>query len=152
MAITVGYAVETPDGPQLALVDLASIRRHARSDRVEDLLEDMTLICDDVTADRTVSTIIAEQPSSRRWHPTWDDYNADSASNDSLVSDLEVRIIALEEAVASRRARRRLARSIRRADKAYRWAGSFFAARLESTTCEWQNGPRWLAEVRKGAC
>jgi hypothetical protein len=53
--------------------------------------------------------------------------------------------------VASRRARRRLARSIRRAHKAYRWAGSFFAARLESTTHEWLNGPRWLAEVRKEA-
>jgi hypothetical protein len=97
-----------------------------------------------------VSTFIPEQPPSRRWHPTWEDYNADSASNDSLVSDLEVRIIALEEAVASRRARRRLARSIRRAHNAYQWAGSFFAARLESTTHEWLNGPRWLAEVRKG--
>src|ERR1700747_3404287 len=91
------------------------------------------------------------QPASRRWHPTWEDYNADCASTDSLVSDLEVRLIALEEAVASRRARRRLARSIRRAHKAYRWAGSFFAARLESTTHAWLNGPRWLAEGREGA-
>ena len=98
-----------------------------------------------------MGTIIPEQPPSRRWHPTWADFNAESASNDSLVSDLEVRIIALEEAVASRQARRSLARSIRRAHKAYRWAGSFFAARLESTTCEWLNGPRWLVEVRKGA-
>jgi hypothetical protein len=102
--------------------------------------------------EKIVSSIIPEPPPSRRWHPTWDDdYNADCASNDSLVSDLEVRIIALEEAVASRRARRRLARSIRRADKAYRWAGSFFAARLEATTHEWLNGPQWLAEARKGA-
>jgi hypothetical protein len=101
--------------------------------------------------EETVSAIICEQPLSRRWHPTWDDYNADAASNDSLVSDLEVRIIALEEAVVSRRARRRLARSIRRAHKAYRWAGSFLAARLESTTHEWLNGPRWLVEVRKEA-
>jgi hypothetical protein len=99
----------------------------------------------------TVSGIIPEQPPSRRWHPTWDDFNAESASNDSLVSDLEVRIIALEEAVASRQARRRLARSIRCAHKAYGWAGSFFAARLESTTHEWLNGPRWLVEVRKEA-
>ena len=98
-----------------------------------------------------MSTIQPQNPPTRRWHPTWDDYNADSASTDSLVSDLEVRIIALEEAVVSRRARRRLARSIHRAHKAYRWAGSFFAARLESTTHEWLNGPRWLAEVRKDA-
>ena len=99
----------------------------------------------------TVRPVVSERPPSCRWHPTWDDFNAESASTDSLVSDLEVRIIALEEAIASRRARRRLARSIRRSHKAYRWAGSFFAARLESTTHEWLNGPRWLVEVRKGA-
>jgi hypothetical protein len=83
-------------------------------------------------------------------HPIWDDYTAESASNDSLMSDLEARIIALEEAVTSRRARRRLARSIREACKTYQWAGSFFAARLESTTYEWLNGPRWRDEARKG--
>jgi hypothetical protein len=48
-----------------------------------------------------------------------------------------------------RRVRRRLARSIRKATKTYRWAGSFYAARLESTTHEWLNGPQWLNEVRK---
>ena len=84
-------------------------------------------------------------------HPIWDDYTAESASNDSLVSDLEARIIALEEAVTSRRARRRLARSIREACKTYQWAGSFFAARLESTTYEWLNGPRWRDEARKAS-
>ena len=98
-----------------------------------------------------MSTIIPDQPPTRRWHPTWNDYNADCASTDSLISDLEVRIIALEEAVASRRARRKLARSIRQAYRAYSWAGSFFAARLESTTYEWLNGPRWLVEVQKAA-
>lgn len=92
--------------------------------------------------DETVSTVIPEQPPSRRWHPTWEDYDADSASNDSLMSELEFRIIALEEALVSRRARRRLARSIRRAHKTYQWAGSFSAARLESTTYDWLNGPR----------
>jgi hypothetical protein len=94
-------------------------------------------------------TDIIPQPPSRRWHPTWEDYNADSASNDSLMSDLEARIIALEEAVASARAHRRLRRSIRQAYRAYSWAGSFFAARLESTTYDWLNGPRWRDEVRK---
>ncbi len=91
----------------------------------------------------TGPTIIVTQPAS-------DDFSAEFASNDSLIADLEVRIIALEEAVMSRRARRRLARSIRRASKTYRWAGSFFAARLESTTQEWLNGPRWRDEVRNG--
>ena len=93
-------------------------------------------------AERTDDTIIVT-------HPTWDDYNTESASNDSLMSDLEARIIALEEAVMSRRARRRLVRSIREASKTYQWAGSFYAARLESTTHEWLNGPRWRNEARK---
>jgi hypothetical protein len=96
----------------------------------------------DTQAERTDHTITAT-------HPTWDEYNEDSASNDSLMSDLEARIIALEEALTSRRSRRRLVRSIRKASKTYRWAGSFYAARLESTTQEWLNGPRWRDEVQK---
>jgi hypothetical protein len=82
-------------------------------------------------------------------HLTCGDCISEFASNDSLMADLEVRIIALEEAVMSRRARRRLARSIREASKIYHWAGSFYAARLESTTQEWLSGPRWRNEVRK---
>ena len=93
-------------------------------------------------ADGTDRTIIAT-------HPTCHDCTAEFASNDSLMADLEARIIALEEAVMSRRARHRLARSIREASKTYRWAGSFYAARLESTTHEWLNGPRWRYEVQK---
>ena len=34
-------------------------------------------------------------------HPTCDDCSAEFASNDSLMADLEVRIIALEEALTS---------------------------------------------------
>jgi hypothetical protein len=86
----------------------------------------------------------------RGTHPTCGDLSAELASNDSLMSDLEARIIALEEAVTSRRAKRKLARSIRKACKTFQWAGSFYAARLESTTHEWLNGPRWRDEVRNG--
>jgi hypothetical protein len=82
-------------------------------------------------------------------HTACNDCIAEFTSNDSLMADLEVRIIALEEALTSRRARRRLIRSIREASKTYQWAGSFYAARLESTTHEWLNGPRWRDEVRK---
>jgi hypothetical protein len=81
-------------------------------------------------------------------HPTWAEYNEDSASNDSLMAELEVRIIALEEALTSWRARRRLVRSIRKTSRAYQWTGSFYAARLESTTHEWLNGPQWRNEIR----
>jgi hypothetical protein len=91
---------------------------------------------------------IQAERTDRMTHPTWDEFNADAASNDSLMSDLEARIIALEEAVMSRRARRRLARSIRKASKRYQWVGSFYAARLESTTQEWLNGPRWRNDFR----
>jgi hypothetical protein len=94
----------------------------------------------DIQAERTDPTTII--------HLTCCDFSAEFASNDSLMADLEVRIIALEEAVTSRRARRRLARTIREAIKTYQWAGSFYAARLESTTHEWLNGPRWLNKVR----
>jgi hypothetical protein len=93
-------------------------------------------------AESTDHTIIATRP-------TCGDCINEFASNDSLMADLEVRIIALEEAMMSRWARRRLARSIREASKTYRWAGSFYAARLESTTHEWLNGPRWRDEARK---
>ena len=96
----------------------------------------------DVQAERTDQMITAT-------HPTCGDCGAEFAANDSLMSDLEARIIALEEAAMSRRARRRLARSIREASKTYQWAGTFYAARLESTTQEWLNGPRWRNEVRK---
>jgi hypothetical protein len=80
-------------------------------------------------------------------HPTWEDYNLDAMLSDSLMYELERRIIALEEALTSRRARRRLVRSIREAVTTYRWAGSFHDARLESTTHEWLNGPRWRARA-----
>jgi hypothetical protein len=47
--------------------------------------------------EETASEIVPETLPSCRQHPTWDDYNADCASTDSQMSDLEVRIIALEE-------------------------------------------------------
>jgi hypothetical protein len=44
---------------------------------------------------------------------------------------LEARVAALEEALVSRRARRRLLRQLRRSARAYRWTGSFAASRGE---------------------
>ena len=82
--------------------------------------------------------------------PSRHDYSAEFASTDSLIADLEVRIIELEQALVSRRARRALRYRLRRAVRPFAWCGSFYAARLESATHEWLNGPRWLTEVRKG--
>jgi hypothetical protein len=44
---------------------------------------------------------------------------------------LESRVAALEEALVSWRARRRLRRSLRRSSRAYKWTGSFAASRGE---------------------
>ena len=85
---------------------------------------------------------ISQQPPTRRWHPTWYDVNTLSLLDDSLTDMLERRIIALEEALVSRRARRRLRREIRQADRFWRPAAPTFAARrLEITTYDWQNKP-----------
>jgi hypothetical protein len=53
--VVVGWTIDTPDGPRHAAIDLASMRRHARSERVEDLLDDLAVICEDVTRARGVS-------------------------------------------------------------------------------------------------
>jgi hypothetical protein len=53
------------------------------------------------------------------------------------ISYLGARIGALEEALISRRARRRLRRAYRQTDKAYRWAGeSFRERRFEATSAD----------------
>jgi hypothetical protein len=59
----------------------------------------------------------------------------DDALNHSDASDhlLEARVAALEEAAASWRGWWRLRRSLRRSARAYRWTGSFRAARGEQS-------------------
>ena len=88
-----------------------------------------------------MTTTIPQPPPSRRWHPTWDDLNSVMLTDDSLLEQLERRVIDLEEALVSRRARRRLRREIRRSYRTYQWAGSFTAARYEATTYTWLNRP-----------
>ena len=86
-----------------------------------------------------MNTTTTPQPPSRAWHPTWHDVNTLMLIDDSQHSALEDRVIALEEALISRRARRRLRRKISRGAKAYAWAGTFAAGRMEATTYEWLN-------------
>ncbi len=52
LAITVCYETDTPRGPEQTMVDLEAMLRHCRPERVEDLLEDLTLLCEDVVARR----------------------------------------------------------------------------------------------------
>jgi hypothetical protein len=75
-------------------------------------------------------------PPSRAWHPTWQDLDTELLDGDAVHTELERRIIALEEALVSRRARRRLRRRLRAVAKAYAWAGSFESARWESALYE----------------
>jgi hypothetical protein len=51
--ISVGWT--TPSG-RVKVIDLDAMRRHCRSERVEDLLEDLTLLCEDVEARRHPET------------------------------------------------------------------------------------------------
>jgi hypothetical protein len=46
--IQVGFTVDTDGGPERKLVTLANIRKHCRPERVDEMLEDMTLLCEDV--------------------------------------------------------------------------------------------------------
>ena len=46
--ISVGVTIETPDGPQKTMISLSEIRRRCRRERVEDLLDDLSLLIADV--------------------------------------------------------------------------------------------------------
>jgi hypothetical protein len=46
--VQVQYLAEAPDGAHLVTVDLAAMNRYCRPERVEDLVEDLGLICEDV--------------------------------------------------------------------------------------------------------
>ena len=52
LAITVCYETDAPGRPEQTMVDLEAMLRHCRPERVEDLLEDLTLLCEDVVARR----------------------------------------------------------------------------------------------------
>jgi hypothetical protein len=44
--IAVTYTVDTPDGPRHTFHGLSHMRRHIRPDRLSELLDDLTVICD----------------------------------------------------------------------------------------------------------
>ena len=50
--IAVTYTVDTPDGPRHTFHGLAHMRRHVRPDRLSELLDDLTIICEDLIAAR----------------------------------------------------------------------------------------------------
>jgi hypothetical protein len=52
VGIQVDYLTAGPEGPKRTTVDLAAIHRHCRPERVEELLEDLALVCADALAGR----------------------------------------------------------------------------------------------------
>jgi hypothetical protein len=57
VAVSIGWTVDTPDGPRRTLISLAERRRHCRSERVEDLLDDLMMLCSDVQNARDGVTV-----------------------------------------------------------------------------------------------
>jgi hypothetical protein len=50
--VAVTYTVDTPDGPRHTFHGLPHMRRHIRPDRLSELLDDLTVICEDLVASR----------------------------------------------------------------------------------------------------
>jgi hypothetical protein len=50
--IAVTYTVDTPDGPRHTFHGLPHMRRHIRPDRLGELLDDLTIICEDLIVSR----------------------------------------------------------------------------------------------------
>ena len=50
--ISVTYTVNTDAGPRHTFHSLEAMRKHARPERVDELVEDLTLICEDLLARR----------------------------------------------------------------------------------------------------
>jgi hypothetical protein len=50
--VQVECLIETTDGPQRVKINLESMRSHCRPERVDDLVDDLLILCDDVQARR----------------------------------------------------------------------------------------------------
>ena len=48
--LSVSWATDTSVGAQQTTVDLAAMRRHCRPERMEELLDDLVMICQEVRA------------------------------------------------------------------------------------------------------
>ena len=50
--IAVTYTVDTPDGPRHTFHGLPHMQRHIRPERLSELIDDLTVICEDLIATR----------------------------------------------------------------------------------------------------
>jgi hypothetical protein len=46
--VIVSWTVDTPDGPRSAAIDVETLRRHCRPERVGELLDDLAVMLEDV--------------------------------------------------------------------------------------------------------
>jgi hypothetical protein len=60
--ISVTVTVDTGDGPKHMLYGLEAMRKHARPERLEDLLDDLEVICEDVQEARDAAGDFDRQP------------------------------------------------------------------------------------------
>jgi hypothetical protein len=60
--ISVTVTVETDNGPKHLLYSLEAMRRHARAERIEDLLDDLEVICEDVQKARDAAGEFDRRP------------------------------------------------------------------------------------------
>ncbi|HUA27294.1 MAG TPA: hypothetical protein VMC03_00280 [Streptosporangiaceae bacterium] len=50
--IAVTYTIDTPDGPRHTFHGLPHMRRHIRPDRLSELIDDLTIICEELVESR----------------------------------------------------------------------------------------------------
>jgi len=50
--IEVGYTIDTDEGRQETTISLTELRRHCRRERVDDLIDDLVVLCEDVQGAR----------------------------------------------------------------------------------------------------
>jgi hypothetical protein len=54
--VAVTYTVDTPDGPRHTFHGLPHMRQHLRADRLTELLDDLTTICEELVAIRALTS------------------------------------------------------------------------------------------------
>lgn len=52
VSVIVDYVADVPGGPQRRMINLPAIIRHCRPERVEELLDDLQVLCEEVLAGR----------------------------------------------------------------------------------------------------
>jgi hypothetical protein len=60
--VSVTITVDTDDGPRHLLYGLKAMRRHARPERIDDLLDDLAMICEDVQKARDAAGEFDRRP------------------------------------------------------------------------------------------